>query len=206
MADLPFLLFPRPLRTARSVPPRGGRTFTKPTPAQQQARLQTRFDQIVQSFQNLQDTVAGIDPEQVIVLETLTASVENVAKAVVQIPGLEWLAERDLEEVPPEFGFGDPATDAAIPKRLYALMSSQNGMTQLLALWSAWIANPYQRAKRNFGPFKQLFTLLRDIRRWSAQDRIETTGILERWREDVTVRTTIPFEIEFWFREIGRAS
>ena len=63
MADLPFLLFPRPLRTTRGVPPGGGRTFTKPTPAQQQARLQTRFNQIVQSFQNLQGTVAGIDPE-----------------------------------------------------------------------------------------------------------------------------------------------
>lgn len=200
MADLPFLLFPRPLRTTRGVPPGGGRTFTKPTPAQQRARLQTRFDQIVQSFQNLQATVAGIDPEQVIVLETLTASVENVAKAVVQIPGLEWLAERELEGVPPEFGFGDPATDATIPKRLYALMSNQNGMTQLLALWSDWVVNPGHRARRNFGPFKQLFTLLRDIRRWSAQDRIESTGILQRWREEVTVRTEISFEIEFWFR------
>jgi len=200
MADLPFLLFPRPGQTTRGAPPGGGRPFTRPTPAQQQARLQARFNQIVQSFQNLQSTVAGIDPEQVIVLETLTASVENVAKAVVQIPGLEWLAERDLEDVPPEFGFGDPATDATIPKRLYALMGNQNGMTQLLALWNEWASSPDQRAKRNFGPFKQLFTLLREIRRWSAQDRIETTGILDEWREEVAVRTTISFEIEFWFR------
>jgi hypothetical protein len=201
MADLPFLLFPRPLRTTRGVPPGGGRTFTKPTPAEQQARLQARFNQIVRSFENLQATVAGVDPEQVIVLETLTASVENVARAVVQIPGLEWLAERDLEEVAPEFGFGDPVTDATIPKRLYALMSNQNGMTQLLALWSAWTANPAERARRNFGPFKQLFTLLADIRMWSAQDRIESTGILERWQEAVAVRTTpVSFEIEFWFR------
>lgn len=201
MADLPFLLFPRPEQTVRASPPGRGRPFTKPTPAQQQARLQTRFDEIVQSFQNLQATVAGIDPEQVVVLETLTASVENVAKAVVQIPGLEWLAERELEEVPPEFGFGDRTTDATIPKRLYALMSNQNGMTQLLALWNAWAANPTQRARRNYGPFKTLFELLRDIRRWNAQDRIETTGILESWREAVRIRTTpVSFEIEFWFR------
>src|SRR5712692_5672637 len=122
MADLPFLLFPRPLRTTRGVPPGGGRIFTKPTPAQQQARLQTKFDQIVQSFQELQATVAGIDPEQVIVLETLTASVENVARAAAQIPGLEWLAEKELDEVPPEFGFGDQADpQTTISRRLYAL-------------------------------------------------------------------------------------
>jgi hypothetical protein len=187
MADLPFLLFPRPVRAPRGVPPGGGHGYTKPTAAQQQARLQNTFNQIVQSFQNLQATVAGVDPEQVIVLETLTASVENVAKAVIQITGLEWLAERDLEEVPPGLGFGDPATDATIPKRLYALMSNQNGMTQLLALWNDWAANPGKIARRNFGPFKQLFTLLRDIRRWSAQDRIENTGILQRWQEDVAV-------------------
>jgi hypothetical protein len=200
MADLPFLLFPRPVQAPRGVPPGGGRGYTKPTAAQQRARLQNKFNQIVQSFQNIQATVAGVDPEQVIVLETLTASVENVAKAVVQIPGLEWLAERDLDDVPPELGFGDPATDATIPKRLYALMSNQNGMTQLLALWNDWTANPGQRARRNFGPFKQLFTLLRDIRRWSAQDRIENTGILQSWQEDVAVRTSISFEVEFWFR------
>lgn len=200
MADLPFLFFPRPTPTNRGVPPGGGRKLVTPTPAQQRARLQARFDQIVQSFQNLQATLAGIDPEQVIVLETLTASVENVARAAAQIPGLEWLAERDLEEVPPEFGFGDPATDASIPKRLYTLMSNQNGMNQLLALWAAWVANPQQRARPRFGPFKQLFTLLRDIRRWGPQDRVETTGIFERWQEEVAVRTSITFEVEFWFR------
>ena len=35
-------------------------------------------------------------------------------------------------------------------------------MTQLLALWNDWATNPTQRAKKNFGPFKQLFALLRD--------------------------------------------
>src|SRR6202030_3242529 len=121
MADLPFLLLPRPQQTTRAAPPGGGRPFSRPTPAQQQARLQARFNQIVQSFQNLQATVAGIDPEQVIVLETLTASVENVAKAASQIPGLEWRAEKELDDATAEFGFGDEAEpQATIPRRLYA--------------------------------------------------------------------------------------
>ena len=44
----------------------------------------------------------GADPEQVVVIETLTEAVDNVAKAAARIPGLEWLAERDLDDVPPE--------------------------------------------------------------------------------------------------------
>jgi hypothetical protein len=163
--------------------------------------LENRFTQIAQSFQNLQATVVGIDPEQVMVLETLTESVENVARAATQIPGLQWLGERDLEETVAEFGFEDEAEPTAtVPKRLYALMSNQAGMGQLLALWNVWAADPTQRARKNFGPFKKLFELLADIRRWPPKNRISATGILERWLEDVVVGAAMPFEIEFWFR------
>jgi hypothetical protein len=201
MAELPFLLFPRPVVTQRLGLTGRGKAYRKPTAAQQRARLENRFTQIAQSFQNLQATVVGIDPEQVIVLETLTDSVENVARAASQIPGLEWLGERDLEEVVAEFGFEDEAEPTAtVPRRLYALMSNQAGMGQLLALWNAWVADPTQRARKNFGPFKKLFELLADIRRWGPKDRISATGILERWQEDVAVGAAMPFEIEFWFR------
>jgi len=30
-------------------------------------------------------------------------------------------------------------------------------MEQLLALWQQWVARPAERARRNFGPFKELF-------------------------------------------------
>lgn len=201
MPELPFLFFRRPAVTNRKGLSGRGRPFRKPTAGEQRVRLQARFDQIVQSFQGLQANVAGADPEQVIVIETLTDSVENVAKAAAKIPGLEWLAERDLDDVPPEHGFVDGKTpDQLIARRLYALMSSQAAMEQLLTLWREWAAAPSAQAKRGFGPFKQLFILLRDIRRWGPEDRIAATGIVQRWREDVEVATHIRFEIEFWFR------
>jgi len=201
MSELPFLIFPRPTVTVKHGLTGRGRSYRKPTAAQQRSRLQTRFTQIAQSFQTLQTTVAGIDPEQVIVLETLTESVEQVARSTSQIPGLEWLGERDLEEAIAEFGFEEEdEPTAAVPKRLYALMSNQSGMGQLLALWNAWTADPTQRAKRYFGPFKKLFELLADIRRWGPKDRIEATGILRKWQDNVDVGAAISFEIEFWFR------
>lgn len=201
MPDLPFLFFPQPtVVTRRKLGGMGG-TYRKPTPAQQRARLQTKFDLIAQSFQDLQTTVAGIDPEQAIVLETLTSAVQDVAKAAARIPGLEWLAERDLDDVDPEFGFADEQSpDEAVPRRLYALMSNQQAMDQLIALWSEWTQNPNQRARHGFGPFKQLFALMRDIRRWGPQDRIAETGVLDCWREAVAIGAMTTFEVEFWFR------
>lgn len=204
MPDQPFLLFPRPTLATRAKLGGGGGKFKKPTPAQQRQRLEAKFQQIADGLRDVQAVVAGIEPEQVIILETAAASVEDVAKAAAKIPGLEWLAERDLEDVEPEVGFqseDDPA--AKLPVRLYALFTNQQAMDALIGLWQQWIQEPDKRATRGFGPFKNLFVNLRDIRRWGPQDRVTETGILEQWREDIAVKGaqgTILFEIELWFR------
>jgi len=201
MPELPFLVFPPPTVTTRRTLGGRGPTYRRPTSGQQRERLQTRFDTIAQSFRDLQTTVAGVEPEQVIVLETLTGSVADVAKAAARIPGLEWLAERDLEDVLPEFGFeNEKEPGTTVPRRLYALMSNQQAMDQLLVLWRDWTQNPTQRAKHGFGPFKHVFELLRDVRRWSPEDRIAQTGVLECWREAVAIGAMTGFEVEFWFR------
>jgi len=152
----------------------------------------------------LQATIEGAEPEQVIVLETLTSRVDDVAKAAARIPGLEWLAEIDLEDAAPVHGFADlEEPNKAVPRRLYALFTNQQAMTSLLALWGAWHANPTKRADTGFGPFKNLFIHLSDIRRWGAQDRIAETGVLEAWREDVAVKGAHGmslFDIELWYR------
>jgi hypothetical protein len=166
--------------------------------------LQAKFEQIAAGLRELQPTIAGAEPEQVIVLETLTSAVDNVSKAASKIPGLEWLAERDLDEVEPEFGFQDEkAPEKLVPRRLYALFSNQQAMDQLVRLWRDWCVEPNKRASTGFGPFKNLFIHLRDIRRWSPEDRIADTGIREQWLEDVAVRGqqgSCLFELEFWFR------
>ena len=173
MSELPLIFFPRPTVQRRRTLGGGPDSYQRPSAVQQEQRLRAKFDEIIGAFEDFQTTVTGIEPEQVIVLETLTASVENLAKAASQIPGMEWLAERDLEEVAPDFGFqdGDDPT-ANIPRRLYALMSNQRGMQELISLWRSWTERPTQRARRNFGPFKKLFELLGDIRRWGDRKSV----------------------------------
>jgi hypothetical protein len=150
MADQPFLVFPRVIATAeRTKLGGGGGKFKKPTPAQQRARLEQRFHQIANSFQGLQATIEGAEPEQVIVLETLTSRVDDVAKAAARIPGLEWLAEIDLEDGVPDHGFSDIKDPTkVVPRRLYALYTNQQAMTSLLTLWAAWHTDSTKRADR----------------------------------------------------------
>ena len=204
MADRPFLFFRPPVTANRSKLGGGGGNYTRPTAAQQAARLEARFTAIANGFEALQANVAGLIPEQVVVLETLTAAVDGVAKAASRIPGLEWLAELDLEDQTPELGFANAKEpQAAVSRRLYALMSNQQAMDSLVDLWHQWVLAPAQRAKQGFGPFKQLFQLLKDIRHWSPEDRIRETGILDKWREHVGIGATMRFEVEFWYRSVS---
>ncbi len=204
MAEQPFLFFPGPVTAKRANLSGGAGKFQKPTPEQQRQRLDTKFQQIADSFRDVQATVAGVVLEQVVILETVSASIDGVAKAASKIPGLEWLAERELEEVAPEFGFQEKDKPAAtLPRRLYALFSNQQAMDALIGLWQQWLQEPKKRASTGFGPFKNLFIHLRDIRRWGPEDRIAETGILEYWQEEIAVKGmqgTIVFEIDLCFR------
>jgi hypothetical protein len=86
MADQPFLFFVRPTAVARAKRFGGGGKYERPTPAQQRERLQAKFEQIAAGLRDVQGRVAGLEPEQVIVLETLTDAVDDVAKAASKIP------------------------------------------------------------------------------------------------------------------------
>lgn len=203
MAERPFIFFPRPTLVERKRLGGGGQKITKPSPAAQRTRLDTKFEQIANSFMQAAAAMPGLQPEQVIVFETIS-SIENVAKAVKEITGLEWLGESELAETDAQFGFEDQSDPAKrLPRRLYALFSNQNAMDSLLGLWRRWTERPEERAKTGFGPFKQLFIHLSDIRRWSPQDRIAETGLLDMWKEDIAVKGpqgNVSLEIELWFR------
>ncbi len=209
MPQHPLILFPEPAPAKRGNLSGGGGGIRKPSPAEQRRRLDARFQEIAQSFQTIQSTVQGLEPEQVLVLETVGEHVEGLAKAAAQIPGMEWLAEMDLEDIEPEAGFErekEKDKGKLLPCRLYAVMTNQQAMDRLVGLWNDWHHNPSKRAKKNFGPFKNLFINLRDLRRWNAEDRIRETGLLQYLEEQLEENAAeIRFEVELWCRQNSQA-
>jgi hypothetical protein len=184
MAAHPLLFFLAPVAQPPARRGGGGGKVKTPSPAEQRARLDAKFKHIANSFAGVQTTAQGFEPEQVVVFETLGISVDGLAKAAAMIPGLEWLSEIDLEDADPGDGFEDEEHPGEkLSRRLYALMTNQQSITQLLGLWSNWCAHPDERAKRNFGPFKTLFIYLKDVRRWDVKDRLAETRVVEYWNE-----------------------
>jgi hypothetical protein len=203
MPERPFLPFGKAIPEQRAKLSGGGGGVVSPSAAAQKKRLEKKFEDIVAGFKDVASTVDGIEPEQVIVLETLGQSVDNLAKAAAKIPGLEWLAELDLGKVAPTDGFRDAdKPDKELSARLYAIMTNQKAMNDLLALWTLWTKAPSQRAALGFGPFKNIFIYLKDVRRWSAQDRLAETGALKDWKENLRyAKKPIRFEVELWCRK-----
>jgi len=206
MPEHPLLLFPSPETASRSPLGGGSPNFRLPSPQRQWDRLSPAFDQLQQAFHSrrigLQQTASGIDPEEVLVIETI-GSVENFANAVKLIEGFEWMGEIELDEIIPDDIFFDEAKpDKQLSGRLYLVMSNQRALEEMLSLWSRYIADQDFKFERGLTKFRDVFLHLKNIRRWDVQDRLLETGIIQIWQEDLELDgdRAITFEIELWFR------
>lgn len=184
----------------------GGRSKVRlPDRTDQAARLGSKVQRLTTGFsanrvvatQSLPET----DPELVVVFETIDSRVD-LTKAAAKA-GLEILMEVE-EEVEPDENFPRVNTDgdltgseAPVPSCLHALCTTQAQAQELVSLWNAWITKG--SVTRGFGPFKDLFAHLRDVRPWGPQDRLRMSGLDERLA-GLLVGQTIGVEVELWYR------
>lgn len=206
MPDRPLLLFPTPEIADRSKGHGFPSRVHRPSHSRQEQRLSPIFAQLQTEFNarrvELQQTAAGADPEQVLVIETI-GSIENFANAVKRIDGLEWMGEIETDEIAPDEDFYDESNAAKeLSGRLYLVMTNQRALDEMLSLWQRYQNDHDMEFDRGLTKFRDVFLCLKDIRRWSVQDRIEETGVLDAWREDLAHDgdRAIRFEVELWFR------
>lgn len=209
----PLLALGSPERSQRrrrkpSVPPR----VVGPGTGRQGERISPQFRALVDAFDAERASVAvgradSIDPELVLVFD-LAGSVQDFRNAVSRVSGLEFLSElvdADIE-ADDDFHLTDARgrIDGAVQHSLYLVMSNATAVTQLLNLFNQWRDEPQTQFAYGLGRFKSAFQQLRAIRRWSPEDRVRDTGLLEAWRQHLELVgqsvSTLPAEIELWFR------
>ncbi len=272
MPKRPLLIFPTPAAAGRDkMKPRfGSPNYHFPSPQRQKDKLMPRFESILQSF--ITDSTAGIEPEYVLVLET-TGKTEDFKRAIQAVPGMEWLAEIDTDEIEADDDFYEIAkigkrlfytktddittkqssdiwialkdndfidkhgyitdkhlddftefipeglveysatimsvinrkiTDTkgkVISGRLFLSMSNQQAMRDLLSKWNKWPDNKDDLSKK----WVEIFSRLKEIRKWDIQDRLRETGVEKYWKEELDIKkgtgSKIQFEIELWYRK-----
>ncbi len=206
MPEHPLLLFPTPEIANRSKGPGFPSQVHKPSHSRQGQRLSPMFSLLQTEFNarrvELQQTASGVDPEQVLVIETI-GSIENFANAVKRIYGFEWMGEIETDEIAPDIDFYDK-NDATkeLSGRLYLIMTNQRALEEMLSLWHRYQNDENLPFDHGLTKFRDVFLSLKDIRRWGIRDRIEETGILDEWRADLQYLRdrNIRFEVELWFR------
>lgn len=100
----------------------------------------------------------SLAPERLLVFE-VTGSVQNFAKAVARIAGLEFAGEEELEgdelDGNPEF---------------YLLVPQLGALREIVSLWERWQRDG--TVPRNYTPWRDLFLQLRTVRPWGPVDRV----------------------------------
>ena len=206
MAEYPLLVFPTPARAERAARngfPSGGR---RPGSADQARRLVPQFSRLQEAMDGkrvaLQDNPFGIQPEQVLVLETV-GSIQDFVNIIRRVDGLEWFGEFEQEDMEPEYGFENESNpDRRLRGQLFLMMTDQRALEELRNLFDRWRVDPDEPFPRGLAKLKTAFAHLYDIRPWGVEDRIGETGILEDWENLLhDDGETVPFEAELWFRD-----
>lgn len=209
MPQLPYILFPTPQMAVRTKRQRPITPPHMPALTRQKERLTPIFQHIQNSF--IQSTPVGIDPEQVLVIETI-GNVEDFVRAVSKIEELEWMGEIEVEDIAPDTDFYDVKEKTKeLTGRLYLILTNQQGLRRLLSIWQQYMSDPeemdFKRGQyRGYAKFKEVFPHIKDIRRWSTKDRLEESKVFDYWVEDLKLdpNRRVRFETELWYRESDR--
>lgn len=205
--NYPLLSFPAPTQADRNKLGGGGSPPHFPGVGRQRARIAPQLAVLQQAFQakslKLQHAAPMESPELILVLE-VAGTVQNFAKAVGKVPGLEWLVEWAEEQIEPDEDFyveGRDHQHRAYDGRLFLLGSNQQALAQLLALWNTYQQNPDAPFTRGLTPFRHVFAQLRTVRHWSVTDRVDA-DMRRYWQACIDGgMATIRFEIEAWYFE-----
>ena len=209
MPDRPIILFPTPERAARNLKRSGFQRISRPEYRRQYDRLHPAFQTLQTAFQQknlkIQQSPIGMNPDFALVFE-IVGTVENFYTAIKHCEGLEWLFDKDSTDIEPDDDFYEIKdglrSENALGGKLYCIMSNQQAMEQLLSLWRRHRDGEEDVFLRGFAGLRDVFTHIKSIRKWEAQDRIAETHVLEYWRSSLEIDGDIPvpFEIELFFR------
>ena len=202
MPDKPILIFPAATVAARQSAG-GGAAAPAPRPSKgsQGQRLAARFQALDTDFGTVQAAPNGVDPEQVIVLETI-GSVADFQNVVKRIAGMEWLGDFDADVAAADPGFLADGADPSLQKaRLFVLASNRTAYAEVLRLWNLWLSAGDDRLPSPNGKLAEAFKYLNDVRAWGPKDRVLATGVTASWKKGLASNEpNIRFEAELWCR------
>lgn len=214
MPERPLILFGTPSRTEKARRHGGTPKYSYPAFDRQVSRIAPKLATLqgVVDAGNLMLTnrANGIDPEYTIVFETVgdpSGFDRAVKKLKSEYPEIEWLMELSNECAGDDDFYvvndnGEREDDKQVGIKLFCIMTNIQALRQMLSLWDHFKNNENFEFPRGLTGFKHLFKTLKDVHLWGIQERVEETGILEAWHEDLQDPTcqNVRAQVELFYR------
>ncbi len=153
----------------------------------------------------------GVDPEYTLVFETV-GDPRDFYKAVNKLkeeyPTVEWLMELSDSNLNNSDDFYVMDSQAArddskkLTTKLFCIMTNQVALNEIISLWNHYQADENFKFPKGMAGFKQLFRTLYDVHKWGIQERLEDTGLIEIWEEELQDASLekVKVQIELFFR------
>jgi len=214
MAERPIILFREPQIAERSNRGGGGApTFKGPSHARQAERLVPKMTALQNAVVTIKQSPMGIEAEKTLVFDVI-GDAESFYTAVRNLGSdVEWIFD-----MPQDFDTSDDfyitkkvketgtivrdEDKTVIGGRVYCVLSNVRAMDEILSLWDKYSndkSTPFPSGKTGL---RDVFDSLENISFWGYKQRVEETGILEVWREELSdnSHSDVKCEFELFFR------
>ena len=217
MAERPLILFGKP-ELATKVNRGGGSPNVKiPSHDRQIQRLKPKMMELQRAIDSnkilMQQSAAGIEPEKTLVFvtngdfESLYIAIKNLGK---ENDGVEWLFDLVEEDVQNTDDFyktdkrGNVVKDGTISCKIFCIMTNNRALEEMLSLWKHYEEDKKYKFPIGKTGLRDVFDNLIDMHFWGIKERVEETGILEAWKEDLQLDASlseVKCEIEMFYRK-----
>lgn len=119
----------------------------------------------------------------------IRGAIDAFSAAVRRVPGLELVDEEEL-----------PSTEEESKPVAYLLVPDVRALSEIESLWVRWLRG--EDLGIGFAPWRNVFSLLRDLRIWGPQDRVDPSDAdgLRAQLDEVEGESLVRLEIELVFR------
>ena len=191
MPERPIILFGQPDYSSRAKRGGGASAFQRPAHGRQVQRLTPKMTALQTAVATLTQTTAGFEAEKILVFD-VAGEVESFYTAIKNFrDDTEWIFDMpDNFDTDDDFFVmqNDGTRDdnvSTISGKVYCVLSNVRAMEEILSLWSNYSQDantPFPHGKKGL---KHVFENLRDVHFWGYKERVEETGILDIWQENL---------------------
>ncbi len=213
MAERPLILFGQPNKAEKSKRGGGAPIIQRPSHSRQAERLAPKFTALQNAVATLIQSPMGIEAEKTLVFDVV-GSADTFYTAVKNLgSGAEWIFD-----MPENFDVSDDfyvlkenkktkdrtrdEKKNVIGGKVYCVLSNARAMEEMLSLWGKYSRDPNTPFPVGKTGLRDVFDSLESMDFWGYKERVEETGILEIWKEDLqdTTLGEVRCEFELFFR------